>query len=115
MRERKFRAMMTRKTHGHDKLWVYINGVGHSMWTSKNGHYYGDIKPETIGDFIGLPDSKGTDIYEGDIVRSGKRNFEIVFEAGSFMMCFANGSSRMFINEMVEIVGNVYEHPGLLK
>jgi hypothetical protein len=100
------------------KMIFYAN-----IWNNSQPSKFCSIGPARFGNlllpielmqFTGLQDKNDKDIYEGDIVKSGKRDFEVVFESGSFMMCFANGASMMFINEMVEIIGNIYENPELV-
>ena len=50
MKKRKFRAMMTKSTFGHDGIWVWSTNL--TNWSSVNGAYYGDIKPETITEYV---------------------------------------------------------------
>jgi hypothetical protein len=121
----KFRAMMNRPHDGHEGLWVYITGIGHDQWWSKNGRYRGDIRQETIGEWTGLLDRNGKEIFEGDRCNvqfaDGTINrAEVVFEDGCFNLHFYRPvmigqyqNVRDYlkcwtVNHAVEVIGNIY-------
>ncbi len=87
--------------------------------------YYAEqpVDPDTIGQFTGLLDSKGIEIYEGDIILqqgySGKRLMLVRFEAGAFVCGQHRGSSTsprpMLIQKRCKIIGNATDNPELME
>ena len=86
----------------------------------KNGDYIGEsfpVNPDTIGQYIGLHDKNGKEIYEGDIVKDleykiiGKIEY-IEYMTGYFLV-YGKSKCISSICE-VEVIGNVWEDSELL-
>jgi len=87
--------------------------------------YFNDIEviPESVGQFTGLTDKNGKEIYEGDILlTSGKLKSAIVFyEAGFYLECHRYNGDLWYMPlnygmlQNKEIIGNIYENPELIK
>ena len=133
-----------------DRWYKHKNGSGfHKEWiasrTFSNGGYIAMsvrncVKPETVGQFIGLHDKKGKEIYEGDILYvefsdgSGGNHlvgwndktasygimdaysYQSIAEGYDFAE-FKNHVLLAFLKDALicEVVGNIHDNPELLK
>ncbi|AYA77390.1 hypothetical protein DOE78_19110 [Bacillus sp. Y1] len=71
----------------------------------------------TLLQFTGLTDKNGVEIYEGDIVQHGIFRRKIIFQLCGFWLERSNGSKMPLWCEPkeVEVIGNIYENPELLR
>lgn len=79
-----------------------------------------EVNPDTIGQYTGLKDKNGREIYEGDVVRfldadNKVKNEEVRFGGGGFTpvveICWMADIEGMF----VEVIGNIHDNPELLE
>jgi uncharacterized phage protein (TIGR01671 family) len=70
--------------------------------------------------FTGLKDSKGVEIYEGDIVKrlNTEYVYEVVYDEENATYFLQNKDSEgplSYYRKVVEVVGNIFENPELIK
>ena len=133
MREIKFRGFLEIQ-----KRWVYGNLILDSTGTkyivenklfSEDGHHlmYDPtdepvfINQDTVGQYTGMKDCNGTEIYDGDIVRTDDEDEELaIIEWGDdtlkFMVTHGNVCSDLgeYYPREIEVVGNIYDNPELI-
>lgn len=74
----------------------------------------GDMKNFELMLSTGLRDINGTDIYEGDILKTSIKN--LVVEWVPKGACWGIGCQYLFhYYETSEVIGNIYENPELLE
>lgn len=88
-----------------------------------------DVHPETVGQFTGMIDKNGKQIFEGDIVKDhGGIVYPVVFELTGFHLKYAPPHSHGFHYDLlplcnywhahgaiIEVIGNIHDNPELLK
>ena len=119
MRSIKFRGKR------HNGLWVY----GSLVYSAniEPAIYYetgkGEVKemswcyvdPNTIGQFTGLKDPNGVEIYEGDLVYNAQLEFaEVKYENGAFWIYSPLLNVCTRVSEQDCVNGNIFDNPELL-
>lgn len=106
------------------KEWVYGNyvydsGIDRHFITMSltNSHKLIQVIPETVGEFTGLPDKNGQEIYEDDKLRNVYEEEVIVsFDEGKFIGVGDDIELGLLeLNLYFEVVGNIHNNPELLK
>lgn len=111
--------------HG-DLEYNRVGNIARIHTYDKDGYYIRQyyVNPNTVGQFTGLQDKNGKDIYEGDIICfvdglkrvndewiDNKHIYEVEYSGAAFRGIL--GLSEC--TDAVEIIGNIYDNPDLLK
>lgn len=133
-REIKFRGKSIMNNTCGD--WLYSSGINYGddvelMYcdedTSEEWNY---IDKETLGQYTGLHDKNGKEIYEGDIVLLDCYNYEepafdgkfkVIYDVEKGMWLFVDlenkdrdftfGEIRSYYKAEIEVIGNKYDNP----
>ena len=78
------------------------------------------VIPETVGQYTGLKDKNGKRIFEGDICKhrsnySGNAVISVVTYTDGHFLALVGENSGFELSEKLEVIGNIYDNPNLLK
>lgn len=92
---------------------------------------YVEVDPATVGQYTGLKDKDGREIYDGDIVKAPLLdpifgdiikdafcNAEIIFNKGSFVISYYKRDRNIYLSDLfdkITVIGNIHDNPELLK
>ncbi len=129
-REIKFRAKIVMDIEPFEMkkgYWVegyYYEDLQDGEWSSWIKEYnditHYKVDKETLGQFTGLLDKNGKEIYEGDVVEFDNHLQDIsqvVYKYAGFEVVSKNYRTalRPMMNNHIRVIGNIHDKPELLK
>ena len=123
MREIKFRGLT--KGVKNDYIWVYgFLATFHTILVIKEnfGPSY-EIKRKSVGEYTGIKDYEGKEIYEGDIVETTRALNHIVGVVTMIKGCWYIQDGKDSYYRLIprfgtaenKVIGNIYENKNLLE
>lgn len=130
MREIKFRGKRV-DNGGWVYGFYYWNDCDNQPYIMVDFHEHHQVKIETLGQLIGVPDKEGGKIYEDDIILTDG-GFKAVIEFGDYYDSDGGGDSDQYgyflcekpsqytssvseINLFGLVIGNIHDNPEILK
>lgn len=129
MREILFRGKHSEKSRwdygdlyiDHDKVYIGMRETMHGV------RVYGEVIPDTVGQFTGLTDKNGKKIFEGDVallrLPAAKMEWRGVckFHSGAFGLVWNHAGAERFssftgiCHAEYEVIGNIIDNPELME
>lgn len=122
MRTIKFRGKL--KSNGNweygDLLYDNIGGSYIYPIEVRDSYKNNEVIPETVGQFIGLKDKNGEEIFEGDILDFNGIITEVRFVRGVFAFLVNGNLDDELCGDcrtdlFAKVIDNIYENPDILK
>lgn len=102
--------------------YLFKSDSGERTHIIKNHKACLDIDPDTVGEFTGLRDKNGIEIYENDLIKCEKDIYEIIWNRGMFILKSIHSSvlGDTPLGPMLDIfdlgiIGNIYDNHELLR
>lgn len=109
-----------------DKHYIVHEAISDSKWFVRFSHF-AEVDPKTLGQFTGLTDKNGAEIYESDIVLTQNETKRLIaYENSAFHVngefegkkvthplyyqCILKKDNKIDF----EVIGNIHENPELL-
>lgn len=123
MREILFRGKLLKNDKWcFGNLDVKVNGVCIITPDDTPLGVYGQVDPETVGQYTGLTDKNGTKIFEGDFCKDSLGHvFVVEWDAkNARFIGYAKTNGERYIiyigrEPKVEIIGNIHDNPDISK
>lgn len=116
MREIKFRGKIS------DSRWIYGSSlrIGEQFVSIGYGSFlWKNVTPDTVGQFTGLYDVDGKEIYEGDVIKIIPHGdvLQVVYNTSDAQFIGLNDRGKLsFANKYItyRVIGNIHDNPELL-
>lgn len=116
-----YATMNLTKTGGVENTDVII--FKNSFYAAYEGlDYFYEVIPETVGQFTGLLDKNGKEIYEGDIVREHCNDYTPIYQNAIYMAYNVDKINDPYVSTQFnviwrngcEVIGNIHDNPELI-